>query len=141
PIPGHSPDMLGLYEKNKGWFFSADVWVREYIRFFMRPESMKTQIASLKRVRELDFEVLLCSHNPQFENAKEKIQQKIDFLEDFYGQVARLDQKGLSPQAIMKEMQIKEYWELKILSGGFLSAINMVKSVIRDEKNQTYSLL
>lgn len=141
PIPGHAPDMFGLFEKTKGWFFSADVWVWDYIRYFLRTESMKTQIESLKRVRELDFEVLLCSHNPQFKGVKERIQNKIDFFENFTAQVLKYHQQGYSPKAIMKQMHLKENWQTKILSGGFFSTLNMVRSVIRDEENETYSLV
>ena len=48
--------MLALYEKKEGWLFSADMWVYDYIRYFMRPESMWQQMESLRRVSKLDFE-------------------------------------------------------------------------------------
>ena len=133
PIPGHAIDMLALYERNQGWLFSADLWVNDFIRIFMRPESMKQQIESLKRVLKLDFEVLLCSHNPQFKDGKLKVKKKLVFLEYFYQTVANLHQKGFSPKAIIKEMKLKEDWSVRILSGGSLSTLNMIKSVIRDE--------
>ncbi|MGB0523571.1 MAG: MBL fold metallo-hydrolase [Flammeovirgaceae bacterium] len=132
-IPGHAEDMVCLYEANQGWLFSADLWVNHYIRFFMRPESMKQQINSMKRVVKLDFEVLLCSHNPQFSDGKKKLQRKIQFMEDFYGQVAQFYHQGLSTSAIVKAMNLKESWPIRIMSGGELSTLNMVKSVIRDE--------
>ncbi|MEM9261338.1 MAG: MBL fold metallo-hydrolase, partial [Bacteroidota bacterium] len=70
PIPGHSSDMVGLYEPEQGWFFSADLFVSPYIRYFKNDEQMGEQIASLKRVLTLDFEVLFCCHNPQRQNGK-----------------------------------------------------------------------
>ncbi|MEM8888440.1 MAG: MBL fold metallo-hydrolase [Bacteroidota bacterium] len=133
PIPGHAHDMVGLYEKNQGWFFSADLFVNTYIRFFMRAESMKEQIKSIKKVLKLDFDQLFCCHNPQKEGGKEKLARKLTFFEDFYGQVKNLYQKGYSVRAIQKQMQVKPMHMVAILSLGELSAKNMIRSVIRDE--------
>ena len=135
PIPGHAPDMLALYEPNQGWLFSADLWVNDFIRIFMRPESMYQQIQSLKKVLELEFDVLLCSHNPQFKNGKEQVKKKLVFMEYFYETVADLHRKSFSVKAIIKEMKLKEDWSIRILSAGALSTANMIKSVIRDEVN------
>ena len=135
PVPGHAIDMYALYERNEGWLFSADLWVNDFIRIFMRPESMKQQIDSLKKVLKLDFNVLLCSHNPQFKDAKKQVEKKLIFLEYFYQTVADLHQKGFSVQAIIKEMKLKENWSIRILSHGALSTANMIRSVIRDEQS------
>lgn len=136
PIPGHAVDMVALYEKERGWLFAADLWVYDYIRYFMESESMAQQIESLKRVLELDFEVLLCGHNPQFENGKERVRRKLAFLEDFYGRAAELYQEGYAEKEIFNQMGIKEKWEIRAMSLGHLSAVNMVRAVIRDEKNK-----
>ena len=124
--------MLCLHEANQGWLFSADLWVNEYIRFFMRTESMSQQIESMKRVARLDFDVMLCSHNPQFKEGKAKLFKKIQFMEDFYGRVAELYQQGKKASTIMNEMKLKENKQIRFLSGGALSTLNMVKSVIRE---------
>lgn len=133
PIPGHAKDMVALWEKEEGWLFSADLWVYDYIRYFMRAESVGEQIESLKLVLSLDFEVLFCSHNPQFENVKPRLRNKLQFFEDFYGNVADLHHKGHSISAIHKALNIKESWQIRIASLGELSTLNMVKAVIRDE--------
>jgi len=97
---------------------------------------MKTQIASMKRVAQLGFEIMFCSHNPQFKQAKEKLKRKIQFMEDYYGKVKQLHKQGLKPKAIMKSLDLRENWSIRILSGGALSGLNMVKSVIRDEEDR-----
>lgn len=131
--PGHAVDMVCLYESQQGWLFSADLWVSSYIRYFMRSESMKQQIESIHKILQLDFDVLLCSHNPQFTDGKEKLRKKLQFLEDFYGKAAKFHHQGHSPSSIMKEMGLKESWFIRFLSTGELSTLNMVKSVVRDE--------
>lgn len=134
PIPGHAEDQFCLYEREQGWLFSADLWVSPYIRYFMRSESMSEQIESIKRVLQLDFGPMYCSHNPQFEGGKEKLAQKLQFFEDFYGKAAGLYHEGHSPRRIMKRMGLKESWTTRILSTGALSGLNMVKAVVRDEQ-------
>lgn len=131
-IPGHAHDMAGLLEKNQGWFFSADLFVSQKIRFFMRAESVKEQITSIKKVLSLDFDRLFCSHNPQTEGVKERLNRKLVFFEDFYGRVKELHQKSYSVAAIQKKMQVKPMHTVAILSLGELSAKNMIRSVIRD---------
>lgn len=133
PIPGHAIDMVCLYEKNQGWLFSADLYVYHYIKYFMRPESMAQQIDSLQRIIQLDFDILFCAHNPQFKNAKDSLRKKLQFFEDFYGNVALGHQKGYPAKTIFKQMNLKEDWQVKLISGGSLSTLNMVRSVIRDE--------
>lgn len=136
PIPGHAIDMVGLYEKNKGWLFSGDLFVNDYIRYFMKNESMGAQIESIKKVLKLDFEILMCSHNPQFKDGKRRLQNKLNFFEDFYGKVKDLHQKKLSVNTIIQELKLKRSTFIRIISGGNLSTINMIKSVIRDEEEK-----
>lgn len=134
--PGHSDDHVCLYEPAQGWLFSGDLYVHHYIRYFMETESVATQIDSIKKVLKLDFERILCSHNPQEENGKANFQKKLQFLEDFYGQVSTLHQQGYSSKKIMKQLQLKERWFMRLSSSGWLSVENMVCSVIRDERKK-----
>ena len=136
PIPGHAEDMIALHEPHEGWLFSADMYVHHYIAYFMRQESMKQQIASIKRVLSLDFDVLFCCHNPQLEAPREKLHKKLQFLESFYGKVAEEYHRGNSPKHILRNLDLKEKWPVRLLSHGHLSRINMIKSVIRDENSQ-----
>ncbi|MEL6867386.1 MAG: MBL fold metallo-hydrolase [Bacteroidota bacterium] len=134
PVPGHAEDMVCLHEAQQGWLFSADLFVSEYIRFFMRRERMRRQIASIKKVLALDFELLLCNHNPQLSRGKEQLKNKLQFLEDFYGTVQKYHEQGLPLMAIYKKMKLKPDGFLRYLSLGELSTRNMIRSVIRDEK-------
>ncbi len=132
PIPGHASDMLALYEPNKKWMFSADLYLISYIDYFLYNESIVQQIKSIKKILEYDFDALLCSHNPQFKNGKEKLKKKLKFLEGFNESVLELHNEGYSEKLIMKKLKLKENWGLRFFSGGDLSKLNMVKSVIRD---------
>lgn len=136
PIPGHAEDMVALYEPDRGWLFSADLYVHHRIKYFMASESMLGQIQSLKRVLALDFEVLFCAHNPQMAGGKDKVHQKLTFFEDFYGQVGQLHDQGYRTKAIFRQMELDEKWFTRILSGGHLSGLNMVRAAVRDHREQ-----
>ncbi len=134
--PGHSEDHICLYEPNQGWLFSGDLYVHHYIRYFMATESVIEQIESLKKVLKLDVHRYFCSHSFKEDSFVERFTKKLQFLENFYGIVVELHQKGFSPSSIMKEIKMKEQWLIRLLSGGWLSGINMVRSAIRDaERN------
>ncbi|NRA48754.1 MAG: MBL fold metallo-hydrolase [Phaeodactylibacter sp.] len=131
PIPGHALDMVALYEPDRKWLFSADLYINAYIGYFLADEHIYQQVASIKKMLTLDFEVLLCSHNPQFENGKRKLKDKLVFLEDFIDRASGLYRKGYSVKEIFQMMELKENKVVNFISGGHLSKLNMVKSVVR----------
>lgn len=143
PIPGHAPDMVALHEPDRGWLFSADLYINSYISFFIHDESMLDQIESMKKVLKLDFNVMLCGHNPQLDKPKEALRKKLAFFEEFYGRVKELHGKGLDAKEIFKAMKLKENTFIKLSSYGTLSKMHMVRSAIRDieqaEKPQVMS--
>ncbi len=132
--PGHAIDQISLYEPSQGWLFSGDLFVHDYIKAFMRDENMAEQITSIEKLLQLDFEVLFCNHQPVFSNGKQRLQNKLQFLQDFYGKVEREHRKGLTPKEIMKVLGLKENRGLQAFSFGQLSRMNMVKSVVKSLK-------
>lgn len=131
-VPGHTDDMMVLYEPEQGWLFSADLYVNFYINFMLKSESIATQITSIKKVLPLDFDYLLCAHNPQQTKAKRKLERKLEFLENFQGEVKYWHEQGHSARQIFRKMKLKEEWLVRLLSNGALSKRNMVDMVIRD---------
>lgn len=136
PVPGHAKDMVALYEPNKKWLFSADLYINSYIDYMLENESIADQIESVQRVLQLDFEELFCSHKPRLANGKEHLTKKLNFLESFFNDVSQLYKQGFTDQEIFEKLKFKENRFVKFLSGGSLSKINMVKSVIRDLENK-----
>lgn len=132
PIPGHAPDMVALYEPIKKWLFSADLYVHHYISYFLFSESVAQQIVSLEKLLQLDFDTLFCGHIPPIKDGREKLTKKLQFLRRFEEQVKGEAAKGHSANKIMRALDMKERWDIRILSHGMLSKLNMVKSVLRD---------
>ena len=132
--PGHSDDHFCYYEENEGWLFSGDLYVADKIKYFARFESLLTQIESLKKLVQLDFDTLFCSHNPKVVNGKQHLRNKLQFFEDFAQTVIRHYNNGLSQKEIFQEMGLKENYVNKYVTLGGFCAENMVYSVLRDIK-------
>ncbi len=138
PIPGHAVDMVALYEPNKKWLFSADLYVHHYINYFIKNESVIQQIHSIRKILELDFEVMFCAHSPQLTGGKKLLEKKLVFFENFYAQVSELYEKNYTAQQIFKQLNFKENRSIKFFSQGHLSKMNMVEAVIRDNQYSSF---
>ena len=134
--PGHTIDHYCYYEKNKGWLFSGDLYVADKIKYFAPYESMFTQIDSIKKLLALDFDTLFCSHNPKVTNGKQRLQNKLQFFEDFVGKVSKHYNEGKRSKEIFSSMNLKENYYYKVLTAGNFTAENMVKSVVKDLRKQ-----
>ena len=134
--PGHAEDHYCYFEKKKGWLFSGDLYVADKIKYFATYESLFTQIESIKKLVALDFDVLFCSHNPKVENGKKRLQNKLQFFEDFAGKVTKHHNEGKSVNEIFSLMNMKENYYYKVLTVGNFTAENMVKSVVKELKKK-----
>jgi len=132
--PGHAIDQISLYEESKGWLFSGDIFINDYIRIFMRDEDIAQQINSIRRLLKLEFDVLFCNHQPVLKNGKTRLAKKLDFLETYYDSVKREHEKGNNPKQIMTALNLKEQHLTKFISLGQLSQLNMIRSVVRSLK-------
>lgn len=133
--PGHSRDHTVFLEKKRGWLFSGDLYLGDQIKYFRADEKINDQITSLKKVLTYDFESLFCCHRPRPVNGKYHLSQKLQYLEDFFGQVSSLATKGFDVSAIMRELNLKEQWYVKLICFGNVSMKNMVRSVIAASVN------
>jgi glyoxylase-like metal-dependent hydrolase (beta-lactamase superfamily II) len=128
--PGHSQDHIVLWEKQHGWLFAGDLYLGERIKYYRSDEHLGDQIASLKKVLALEFDTLFCAHNPCLANGKSKFRNKLQFLEEFYGQVKILAAKGFSEKAIIKTLDPAKDRFVKWITLGNVSFANMVRSAM-----------
>jgi len=129
--PGHAKDHTVFFLPEKGIVFSGDLYLGDHIRFFRSDEDIGTQIESLKTVAELDFDILLCAHYPRQKNGRYHIRTKLEFLENLYGSIINLWQKGLSEERIFNQLKLKEAYLTKYFCFGNVSMFNGVRSAVR----------
>jgi len=136
PTPGHSKDHMAYLLKDAGVLFSGDLYLADTIKYFRADEDLGAQITSLRRVLDLDFDTLLCSHFPRLENGKRRIEKKLAFLETLYGDVIRLREKGYPAKQIFKVLNLKEDYFTKFFCFGNVSMFNGVRSIIRHHETE-----
>ena len=129
--PGHSRDHVVYFEPDRGIVFSGDMYLSDRIKYFRADEVIIEQIESLKKIMRLDFDALLCSHHPKPTKGKERIAKKLRFLEDLYGSIRRIWEKGFEEKQIFRELGLKEQHFIKWFCFGNVSMRNMVRSAIR----------
>lgn len=134
--PGHSKDHTVYLEKENGWLFSGDLYLSSKIKYFRSDESIVDQINSLKKLLAYDFDALFCTFNPCVSGGKAKLKEKLDFLENFYGDILRKKQMGHSERRIIQSMKHQEVRPVKWFTMGNVSFSNMVRSAYRASPNK-----
>ncbi len=129
--PGHSRDHVVYHEPDRGIIFSGDLYLSDRIKYFRADEMISDQIESLKKILDLDFDVVLCNHHPKPTKGKQRISEKLRFLEDLYGGIRSLWEKGYSEKRIFRELGLKEQHFVKWFCFGNVSMRNVVRSAIR----------
>lgn len=129
--PGHSKDHTVFFLPDEGILFSGDLYLGDRIKFFRSDEDMGVQIDSLRKLAHLDFNILLCGHNPKEKNGKTHICSKLDFLENLYGDIIELWEKGASEKQVFRLLKLKESYFIKYFCFGNVSMMNGVRSAIR----------
>ncbi|MFP4039960.1 MAG: MBL fold metallo-hydrolase [Desulfosudaceae bacterium] len=135
--PGHSRDHTVFLEENQGWLFAGDLYLGDRIKYFRADESMTDQISSLEKVLKLDFEWLLCAHNPRPGQGKVHLRRKLDYLLNLRGEITALIQKGYSEKAIINRLKDRETRLIRLLCMGNVSFANMIRATVREYSVQT----
>jgi glyoxylase-like metal-dependent hydrolase (beta-lactamase superfamily II) len=134
--PGHSIDHTSYFIESAGILFSGDLYLGDKIKYFRSDENMGTQIESLKKILLLDFQILLCSHSPKRKDGKKFIQRKLDFLQNLYGDIILLWNKGIPEKQIFSSLNLREDYFAKMICFGDVSMINGVRSAIKHYKSK-----
>ncbi|PKN39132.1 MAG: MBL fold metallo-hydrolase [Deltaproteobacteria bacterium HGW-Deltaproteobacteria-2] len=129
--PGHSKDHTIFFEKNRGWLFCGDLYLGSKIKYFRADENLTDTFNSIREVLKLDFESLFCAHNPREHDGRLALQKKLEYLENFSGEIARLLKSGISEKEIIKKMSKNEVHFVKMLTFGNVSLEQMVRKAIQ----------
>lgn len=104
PTPGHADDMVCFFERERGWLFSADLYVAAKVRYARPEDRLSLEIASLKRVLRLPFQQLFCAHRGLIEDGHRALSNKLYYLQELRGQVYELWLAGVSREEICRRL-------------------------------------
>jgi len=128
--PGHSPDHCCLYEQQRGWLFTGDLFVGGKDRALRIDYDIWQIIASLKRVAELPLTTLFPGSARVRENPEKDLVEKIEYLEEIGGKVLDLHQQGLSARAIAKAI-FGSPLMIEFITFGHFSRLGLVNSYLK----------
>lgn len=129
PTPGHSPDHVCLFEPERGWLFSGDLYISGRVRYLRRGEDAWEIIASLRRIRALEPRLMICSHAGFVERPAAALDAKIAYWERLAERARALVDEGLAPSAAAARLLGREGF-LTAFSGGDFSKRNLVRSLL-----------
>lgn len=120
PIPGHTMEMVGLYEPEKKWFFSADaVPLPSKKKIAMPDENVPLMVATMKKILDYDIEILFDSHRGPIETPRGHIQKRIDFINEIQEQMQELHKEGKTIEEIQKDLELEGPWYLELTKDRF----------------------
>ncbi|MEM7111128.1 MAG: MBL fold metallo-hydrolase [Chloroflexota bacterium] len=128
--PGHADDLHCFFLPEKGWLFTADLYIARRLKYFRADEKLGQLIASLNKVLTYDFTVLFCAHRGIFEDGKQRLSEKRDNLLEFCQQVQDLDGQGVEVDEIVLRLLGKEGWVAKLTSYN-VSKRNLVAEALK----------
>jgi glyoxylase-like metal-dependent hydrolase (beta-lactamase superfamily II) len=133
PLPGHTSDMAGFYEKEKRWLFLGDaVPFMPEKQLAMPDENVPQTIKTMEMIQTLNLGVLFDGHIGPIENPREHIQTRVDYLKEIQNAVRDLSAQGLTVTEIQEKLKIVSPWWADMTEGRFC-VVNLIKSIIQDE--------
>lgn len=141
-LPGHSPDQVGYFDPETGWLFSGDLILRRRQQIAMPGEDPWAMMDSLRSVLRLEPVALATSHRGLIAKPGAILREQLAYLEQLAGRIAQLRARGLSIDAIVRELfggeptapGIDLTWQR--VSGGEFSSRRWIKAFLRSGANQ-----
>jgi endoribonuclease LACTB2 len=127
--PGHAFDHVVFWLPERGWLFSADLFIMERARYIRRRDDVKVWMDSLRRMLAYDFDTMFCAHAGRVENAHAAIRRKLAFWEELWEEAQRLAAGGLSPRAIRSCLLGRNSF-ITTWSGGDYSKDHLVNALL-----------
>lgn len=132
PTPGHAHDHVALFEPERRWLVSGDLYVHERVTYLRRIEDVHVHMASLRRLLALDPGMLICSHAGFIEDGAGALARKLAFWERIETEAHELRRQGVPVPEISRRLLGPEGWRTNLSLGDF-SKRNLIRSLLAGE--------
>lgn len=127
--PGHSPDHVVLWLPERGWLFSADLYLMTRAKYVRRMDDVGQWVASLKKMLAYDFDTMFCAHAGHVPDAKAALRHKLAYWAEIQKQARDLAERGYTVRNIRERLLGNEgyltYW-----SRGHFSKVNLIEALL-----------
>ena len=127
--PGHSPGHICLFEEQRGWLFSGDLFVGGKDRALRADFDIWQIIAWLRRFAELPLTRLFPGSARVRDNPKEELHSKVSYLEQLGHRVLNLRDQGWPIGAISRKL-LGGIMPIELLTLGHFSRRQLVRSFL-----------
>lgn len=129
PTPGHSDDHVAYLDEEASIVFTGDAFLGKP-RIARDAEDVHTEVASLRRLADLDVDLLLSGHTPPLRRPREALLDGVAYYEGLARRAWKLHDAGRSVRHIRRELLGREPL-LSYVSGFEFSAEKMVRNLLR----------
>ncbi|GAB4362589.1 MAG: MBL fold metallo-hydrolase [Deltaproteobacteria bacterium] len=126
--PGHSPDHIALFEKERGWIFSGDAYIGGQDRVFRERYDILGILESLRRLAALDAEVMFTGMGSVIRNPARKIRRKIEYYERISERVGALHRQGIEASEIARRLFPRDF-AVRLATSGDFSTAHLIRSM------------
>ncbi len=130
PTPGHAFTHVCLFDPDRRWLFSGDLFVHQRVQHLRRIEDLGLHLDSLRRVLALQPDRMYGGHAGLVANPEEALSGKIAYWEGLRERARRLQADGLSARRITRRLLGREGL-LTWLSFGDFSKKNLVRALVK----------
>jgi len=130
PTPGHTDDHVCLFQPERGWLFTGDLFLSERLRYLRHDEDLTGLVASLEKVAQLPVREVFCAHRGRIAEGPAALARKAAWLKELRERIRERLGAGEEEAAIARRLVGPEglvTW----LSRGHFSARNFVRAVAR----------
>ena len=127
--PGHSSDHLSLYEPEKQWLFTGDLFVGGRDRALRANYDIWQIIESLKMISVLPIKILFPGSARVRKNPKDELKSKVSYLEELGEKVLSLHNQGMNVKSIVRTL-LKRTMFIEFFTFGHFSRRRLVLSYL-----------
>jgi glyoxylase-like metal-dependent hydrolase (beta-lactamase superfamily II) len=129
--PGHAPDHVALWEPDRRWLFTGDLYLAPTMRVLRADEDVTALVASLRRLMELPDSTLFCQHAGARDGHLRHLGHKLDAILALQNRAVALREEGRTVPEIVGYLKAEQPL-VKLVSGGEFSGRNLIEALLRD---------
>ncbi len=130
---GHSVGHICLYEPDKKWLFTGDMFCGIKNIYLREDEHFNEIIKSLEQISQLKTDTIFCGLKGMVQNGGTALKKKIEFMKNLKNETIEKKKKGFSANKIKRKILGKEDFMFYISNGHF-SKQNLINSIVKDIK-------